>query len=147
MKGERAFEDPPEILLYRVLSDLQGEALQHPGEITELVQNHRQNQLGLVVEMVVERAFCDFCRARDIARGHATEPLRAQQPFGRADELFPLVGRRETGADAGCSRPRRLQLDRKSTRLNSSHRTISYAVFCLKKKKTKNNILDYDTRN
>src|SRR5437867_5909652 len=28
--------------------------------------------------------------------------------------------------------------DRKSTRLNSSHRTISYAVFCLKKKKTTN---------
>src|SRR5437867_13015777 len=27
------------------------------------------------------------------------------------------------------------QGDRKSTRLNSSHRTISYAVFCLKKKK------------
>src|SRR5207248_11745236 len=29
--------------------------------------------------------------------------------------------------------------DRKSTRLNSSHRTISYAVFCLKKKKIKKN--------
>src|SRR5437867_5670261 len=28
-----------------------------------------------------------------------------------------------------------LEGDRKSTRLNSSHRTISYAVFCLKKKK------------
>src|SRR5437867_10527520 len=28
-----------------------------------------------------------------------------------------------------------LFVDRKSTRLNSSHRTISYAVFCLKKKK------------
>jgi len=28
-------------------------------------------------------------------------------------------------------------LDRKSTRLNSSHITISYAVFCLKKKNTK----------
>src|SRR5437879_10419858 len=28
-------------------------------------------------------------------------------------------------------------LDRKSTRLNSSHRCISYAVFCLKKKKNK----------
>src|SRR5437867_6863846 len=28
-----------------------------------------------------------------------------------------------------------LRIDRKSTRLNSSHRTISYAVFCLKKKK------------
>src|SRR5437773_6591550 len=30
---------------------------------------------------------------------------------------------------------KRLGLDRKSTRLNSSHITISYAVFCLKKKK------------
>src|SRR5438094_7704118 len=29
--------------------------------------------------------------------------------------------------------------DRKSTRLNSSHRTISYAVFCLKKKKIEEN--------
>src|SRR5689334_23486792 len=29
--------------------------------------------------------------------------------------------------------------DRKSTRLNSSHSSISYAVFCLKKKKTSNN--------
>src|SRR5437879_7516579 len=28
--------------------------------------------------------------------------------------------------------------DRKSTRLNSSHRCISYAVFCLKKKNTRN---------
>src|SRR5258708_26068921 len=28
------------------------------------------------------------------------------------------------------------RLDRKSTRLNSSHQIISYAVFCLKKKKT-----------
>src|SRR5947208_8974460 len=31
----------------------------------------------------------------------------------------------------------RLFLDRKSTRLNSSHQIISYAVFCLKKKKKK----------
>src|SRR3954463_14568535 len=32
-----------------------------------------------------------------------------------------------------------LMLDRKSTRLNSSHTIISYAVFCLKKKKNKIN--------
>src|SRR2546426_6497509 len=31
--------------------------------------------------------------------------------------------------------PRKLPRDRKSTRLNSSHLVISYAVFCLKKKK------------
>src|SRR2546426_11246834 len=38
--------------------------------------------------------------------------------------------------------PRRqehLKTDRKSTRLNSSHLVISYAVFCLKKKKKKQN--------
>src|SRR5688572_31296557 len=34
---------------------------------------------------------------------------------------------------------RRMTLDRKSTRLNSSHSQISYAVFCLKKKKKKKN--------
>src|SRR5437667_3957324 len=34
-------------------------------------------------------------------------------------------------------RSARLEADRKSTRLNSSHITISYAVFCLKKKKKK----------
>src|SRR2546426_2007700 len=31
-----------------------------------------------------------------------------------------------------------MQIDRKSTRLNSSHLVISYAVFCLKKKNTTN---------
>src|SRR2546427_5804351 len=34
-----------------------------------------------------------------------------------------------------CRRQRTRQPDRKSTRLNSSHSQISYAVFCLKKKK------------
>src|SRR5688572_31049736 len=33
-----------------------------------------------------------------------------------------------------------IQVDRKSTRLNSSHSQISYAVFCLKKKKKKQKI-------
>src|SRR5947199_7031960 len=35
---------------------------------------------------------------------------------------------------------RQIRLDRKSTRLNSSHLGISYAVFCLKKKKKNENI-------
>src|SRR2546427_381006 len=37
--------------------------------------------------------------------------------------------------DPARREPARPQLDRKSTRLNSSHSQISYAVFCLKKKK------------
>src|SRR3712207_7343779 len=39
--------------------------------------------------------------------------------------------------DDGSSGARRVSRDRKSTRLNSSHANISYAVFCLKKKKQK----------
>src|SRR5207248_11338169 len=41
------------------------------------------------------------------------------------------------GAKTPSGGPIRAMRDRKSTRLNSSHRTISYAVFCLKKKKKK----------
>src|SRR5438034_5013759 len=41
---------------------------------------------------------------------------------------------------------RRGAADRKSTRLNSSHTVISYAVFCLKKKKNKDNDkMNHDT--
>src|SRR2546427_9418721 len=46
--------------------------------------------------------------------------------------------RREVGEVSGfhfSPRARCLRRDRKSTRLNSSHSQISYAVFCLKKKK------------
>src|SRR6266702_7584983 len=40
---------------------------------------------------------------------------------------------------AGCRWLRGPRADRKSTRLNSSHVAISYAVFCLKKKKKQHN--------
>src|SRR5207248_5563322 len=43
--------------------------------------------------------------------------------------------RDDEGKETGHRGPDRPRRDRKSTRLNSSHRTISYAVFCLKKKK------------
>src|SRR5689334_23580005 len=45
--------------------------------------------------------------------------------------------RRPRNIRAGASRQRNRILDRKSTRLNSSHSSISYAVFCLKKKNDK----------
>src|SRR2546422_4947399 len=53
--------------------------------------------------------------------------------------LPPLHEQHEGGRGAGAGAPGRARLDlqdRKSTRLNSSHGYISYAVFCLKKKKT-----------
>src|SRR5688572_31305266 len=52
------------------------------------------------------------------------------------------IGPAQAAGDVGCERVRRevvgaveAHRDRKSTRLNSSHSQISYAVFCLKKKK------------
>src|SRR2546428_3834594 len=52
--------------------------------------------------------------------------------------------RRPPPSSSGDPAPR-MTIDRKSTRLNSSHDQISYAVFCLKKnKETINKRLDYD---
>src|SRR3712207_7189530 len=45
------------------------------------------------------------------------------------------VGVRRPALDHAERPARQVLLDRKSTRLNSSHANISYAVFCLKKKK------------
>src|SRR5438094_6963225 len=53
------------------------------------------------------------------------------QPLERQPADFAAY-RVEAGDHDGVGR---VVEDRKSTRLNSSHRTISYAVFCLKKKK------------
>src|SRR5699024_12444413 len=55
----------------------------------------------------------------------------------QADELFESG---HHGQFLRIDHPRRLCAaeDRKSTRLNSSHVSISYAVFCLKKKKVRN---------
>src|SRR5437763_2379932 len=76
------------------------------------------------------------------------------------ERLDVLVGRRRTHAFSGPAEPhrrnrepdrgrerekpdRQVREDRKSTRLNSSHRCISYAVFCLKKKNKKHKRLQY----
>src|SRR2546430_8180164 len=48
-------------------------------------------------------------------------------------KMLPDVAHKIEVADVGGPR----SIDRKSTRLNSSHSQISYAVFCLKKKKNK----------
>ena len=52
----------------------------------------------------------------------------------------------DVAAQNAASTERSWSLDRKSTRLNSSHALISYAVFCLKKKKKKKNRPDYTNK-
>src|SRR3712207_6966794 len=53
--------------------------------------------------------------------------------------------RRRPGA-VGARKPAGPREDRKSTRLNSSHANISYAVFCLKKKNKSNTMLNPKTK-
>src|SRR2546430_7112544 len=61
---------------------------------------------------------------------HERGPLRADERACQVTPLtHPLVGVAHSQGS----------LDRKSTRLNSSHSQISYAVFCLKKKKQTHN--------
>src|SRR5256885_3849875 len=61
-----------------------------------------------------------------------TTLFRSRRPL-RAPAAAPR--RRAHAGTARARRDRSRPLDRKSTRLNSSHLVISYAVFCLKKKK------------
>src|SRR3712207_7355491 len=70
----------------------------------------------------------------EVERLHAQVAALTQLLIARgiitAEELARLIAAGEAGGE-----------DRKSTRLNSSHANISYAVFCLKKKKTRHTML------
>src|SRR2546427_3508448 len=71
--------------------------------------------------------------------GPAGGRLLGLAPGGRSAGRLRAAARSVVGGDdSGRHRRRR---DRKSTRLNSSHSQISYAVFCLKKKKNNNTSL------
>src|SRR5205809_2769912 len=67
-----------------------------------------------------------------------TTLFRSVNGHGGNESLLPLF------AQAQLASPRDY-VDRKSTRLNSSHGYISYAVFCLKKKTEREQEIDIDT--
>src|SRR5258707_12002068 len=72
------------------------------------------------------------------SRSHHHYDQRRTQSSTRSNHLRGRRAshRRATGGRTRRGKTRRASLaDRKSTRLNSSHANISYAVFCLKKKK------------
>src|SRR2546421_7366099 len=83
---------------------------------------------------------------RSVGR-HALASLRPVQP-GKLARLFPRDNRQQqVGLSIAAKVQRGLPAeDRKSTRLNSSHDQISYAVFCLKKKKKRNRQRDDHSR-
>src|SRR5258706_9715628 len=71
-----------------------------------------------------------------------TTLFRSHEPPGTEDlaelsHVLHRVGRGDDGVEVEPAAQHDEGRDRKSTRVNSSHVRISYAVFCLKKKKTK----------
>src|SRR3712207_7555062 len=75
----------------------------------------------------------DECPADAVAPGVGMDRQLGARPFHRVGDV-EVREPHEPAAVADEQVPHGL-VDRKSTRLNSSHANISYAVFCLKKKK------------
>src|SRR2546427_9442541 len=72
-------------------------------------------------------------------RSLAEENVRVQSSgIALAEKLVAGNREREKAGRAAAIEVKQAEADRKSTRLNSSHSQISYAVFCLKKKKKHN---------
>src|SRR5438094_6536667 len=65
---------------------------------------------------------------------HDALPIFGRLPLAAKSRRDPEAGEPDSTVAESTRTSRRPTSDRKSTRLNSSHRTISYAVFCLKKK-------------
>src|SRR3712207_9505954 len=73
------------------------------------------------------------CLEQNTCMRSTNEPFRVRGRSAVSDAEWPLSFSRPPSA-SGSGRLA-VARDRKSTRLNSSHANISYAVFCLKKKK------------
>src|SRR3712207_8991612 len=74
--------------------------------------------------------------ALPISAGTPARPRPRRRPSRSGAAVHRAPRRTCRGTSASPSRSRERRRDRKSTRLNSSHANISYAVFCLKKKQT-----------
>src|SRR5688572_23986747 len=111
-----------EALKLTLLQDAQQLGLYFRGDIADLVQEQR----ALVRELET---------ADPLRRRTGKRTLLMSEQFALEQ---PRRHRRHAHADERPVAPRTQVVDnRKSTRLNSSHSQISYAVFCLKKKKKK----------
>src|SRR5438034_4505773 len=111
-------------------------------ELARRLANHVEAQ-GLGAVYAAETGFTlarhpDTVRAPDVAFVRR-ERLRDPDTTGFPDLAPDLVVEVLSPGD------RAGEIDRKSTRLNSSHTVISYAVFCLKKKKKKKNTIKHHT--
>src|SRR5438094_5069648 len=106
------------------------------GEGLAIGAAYSAGELALTSVLVVGFALHNATEGFGMVAPVASLPLRIKQPLVMGFLAgFPTILGSMLGFVAYSQAIGSL-LDRKSTRLNSSHRTISYAVFCLKKKNT-----------
>src|ERR1035441_782189 len=95
-------------------------------ELLQIAQNRQRDLLR------VEKRLCD---APHVVRCHGFDALQQLVQGEELAEIHFLPREVRHPATRRFQTEHQRALDRKSTRLNSSHLGISYAVFCLKKKK------------
>src|SRR5690606_9339345 len=100
------------------------------GELLPRVERLDPIVFGEAVELLAS----EDTALRRLVDEHGTPELWGRPP-GFAT-LVLLILEQQVSLESGAAMFRRVSTDRKSTRLNSSHVKISYAVFCLKKKIT-----------
>src|SRR5689334_23966675 len=81
-------------------------------------------------------------REGQVAAGDVVAVGRQTPASGDAAEAAPRLAVLDLDPSRRGSLGSSMDPDRKSTRLNSSHSSISYAVFCLKKKTSKLNVTE-----
>src|SRR3712207_159086 len=87
------------------------------------------------VQPLLARATANVAHPAIRNRGTTVGSIAHADPSGEMTAVLALTGGSVTVATPEGRSTVGWQEDRKSTRLNSSHANISYAVFCLKKKK------------
>src|SRR3712207_2484993 len=159
-KAQEAFQDAQELMqeLHHTQLDVEHIFLAMLRQSKGLTQRALE-KLGVVpdeVQRLVERELDRAPKAYGSQYGQSTSQVyltpRTQRMMKRAEQeadrlqdqyvgtehlLIALANEREGASSRILS-----SLDRKSTRLNSSHANISYAVFCLKKKKHDTSTID-----
>src|SRR5437867_7402204 len=121
------------------------------GEITKLIESGKLKDCEIIVPVaVLDELQSQASQSKDYGFVGLEEIKKIRELAEKNNIVLRFEGERPSMEDIKLARHGRIDAiikdiakkndaDRKSTRLNSSHRTISYAVFCLKKKNTDTN--------
>src|SRR5256885_6740619 len=110
----------------RVRERLRARGLERGTELLRAMRNSNVEYEGLLERLLTqETSFFRYPSVYEAFEKRALPEVHAKKFWNNPRTLRIW--------SAGCSRTFLRELDRKSTRLNSSHLVISYAVFCLKK--------------